>query len=164
MTNNATVSCSVKLGETHVLCCLKSAPQEGSTIHETAISVQLQIARSLQQLSIRREIIEENETQLKSYLAQAITQAYAGQKVEVTFQFNVLSDDGNLLSAAIAGASDLLRQSAPDTTQELWACMLMLYENVDGTKQWLVDPSHEECSNLSNCLVLVTRVGSKTSV
>ena len=39
--------------------------------------------------------------------------------------------------------------------------MLLHYESIDGNKSWLVDPSFEECSNLSNNLVLVTKVGTK---
>jgi len=38
------------------------------------------------------------------------------------------------------------------------------YEAVDGKKAWIVDPSYEECCNLSNNLALVTKVGGKFSV
>ena len=40
----------------------------------------------------------------------------------------------------------------------------MLYENLDGSKQWLLDPSHEESTTLSNNLVHVTKVGNKVLV
>jgi len=35
---------------------------------------------------------------------------------------------------------------------------MLLYESIDGSKVWLLDPSYEECSNLSNNLVVVTKV------
>ena len=62
----------------------------------------------------------------------------------------------------MAGACDLLAQAGKPA--DLWSCLLLHYESVDGKKAWIVDPSYEECCNLSNNLVLVTKVGSKFSV
>ena len=47
---------------------------------------------------------------------------------------------------------------------DLWSCLILHYEAVDGKKSFIVDPSFEECCNLSNNLVLVTKAGGKFSV
>jgi len=73
-----------------------------------------------------------------------------------------MADHGNLISALVAGSADLLQQMK--LPADLWSCLSLLYESVDGSKAWLVDPSFEECCNLSNNLVLVTKVGQKVMV
>lgn len=107
-------------------------------------------------MSLRRDLIEDKESQLTQFLVKAIGGVC---QQDLSFQFNVIADQGNLISALIAGACDLLGQL--DAPADLWACLLLQYETIDGTKQWIVDPSYEECCNLSNILVLVTKVGAK---
>jgi hypothetical protein len=68
-----------------------------------------------------------------------------------------MSDQGNLVSALMAGACDLLQQSKLES--DLWGCTLLLYESIEGEKQWIVDPSFEELCNLSNNIIFVTKVG-----
>ena len=67
------------------------------------------------------------------------------------------------MSALIAGACDLLHQKTGHTS-DLWSCLLLFYETVEGVKQWIVDPSFEECCNISNNLILVTKAGTKFSL
>lgn len=73
-----------------------------------------------------------------------------------------MADHGNLICALVAGASDLLQQMS--LPADLWACLFLQYETLDGAKAWLVDPSFEESCNLSNNLVLVAKIGQKVMV
>lgn len=67
------------------------------------------------------------------------------------------------MSALVAGACDLLHQKTGHTS-DLWSCMLLFYETVEGEKIWILDPSFEECCNLSNNLIFVTKAGAKFSL
>jgi hypothetical protein len=71
-----------------------------------------------------------------------------------------MQDSGNLVSALLAGSKDLLAQMGKQV--DLWACLMLLYEMPEGKKQWLLDPSYEECCSLSNNLVLYVKVGQKS--
>ena len=90
--------------------------------------------------------------------------AAAEQKhLQLDFTFSVVSDDGNLPSALVSGASDLINQSFKEqrSVGNLWSCMLLLHDGItsgndDSTDEWIIDPSVEECQNLSNNLVMVT--------
>lgn len=65
-----------------------------------------------------------------------------------------MTDDGNLQSALVAGANDLLSQSGLAAAQ-MWSCFLVFYH--EGTEsKWIIDPSFDELNNLSNNLLLVT--------
>lgn len=118
------------------------------------------MVRDVQSLTLRRDLVEEKETQLKSFIKSAVEAACPLQKL--CLQFSVMADHGNLISALMAGACDLIAQTG--TPADLWSCLMLHYESVDGKKQWLLDPSFEECCNLSNNLVLVTKIGDKFSV
>ena len=83
--------------------------------------------------------------------------------LQLDFTFSVVSDDGNLPSALVAGASDLINQTfkAERAVGNLWSCLLLLHDGItsgndDSTDEWIIDPSVEECQNLSNNLVMVT--------
>lgn len=41
---------------------------------------------------------------------------------------------------------------------------MLLYESIEGEKQWIVDPSFEECCSLSNNLIFVSKVGDRFAV
>lgn len=64
-------SCSVKFGETHVLCSVSEAKSEGSLVVE-GIVVQLQMARDTASVNIRRDLVEEKEAQIKQCLRDKI--------------------------------------------------------------------------------------------
>ena len=75
----------------------------------------------------------------------------------------MINDDGNLLSALMAGGCDLLKQSdcMRDTTGSICSCLMLLTnktEDQDGEETWVVDPSNQESLNLSNNFVLVTLI------
>jgi hypothetical protein len=55
---------------------------------------------------LRRDLVEEKETQLKSFIKSAVEAACPLQKL--CLQFNVMADHGNLISALMAGACDLI--------------------------------------------------------
>lgn len=118
------------------------------------------MVRDVQSLTLRRDLVEEKEAQLKASLKAAIEGACPSEKL--CFQFNVIADNGNLISALMAGACDLIAQAGKPA--DLWSCLILHYEAVDGKKSFIVDPSFEECCNLSNNLVLVTKAGGKFSV
>ena len=70
-----------------------------------------------QSLNIRRDLIEEKETQIKQSLKNKIDRclrespqivADLANPRQLNFTFSVVSDDGNLPSVLVAGASDLL--------------------------------------------------------
>jgi hypothetical protein len=118
------------------------------------------MVRDVQSLTLRRDLVEEKETQLKTLLKAAIEGACPSEKL--CLQFNVIADHGNLVSALMAGACDLIAQTGKPA--DLWSCLLLHFEAIDGKKSWIVDPSFEECCNLSNNLVLVIKSGGKFSV
>jgi hypothetical protein len=60
----------------------------------------------VQQLTLRRDIVEEKETQIKSMIQKCIKGL--GIEKNLCFQINVLADYGNIMSAAIAACHDLL--------------------------------------------------------
>lgn len=70
------------------------------------------------------------------------------------FTFSVVTDDGNLHSALLAGANDLLQQSSL-ADFEICGCLLLWYSEPTGGK-WVIDPTAEEQRTLSNNLVFVT--------
>ena len=60
------VSCAVKLGQTHVLCSLVSKRQDGSVLNVTRPNVKLSLTLIKDSsLNIRRDLVEEKETQIK---------------------------------------------------------------------------------------------------
>ena len=85
---------------------------------------------------------------------------------QLKFTFSVVSDDGNLPAALVAGASDLLVQLNGGSTANcatMYSCMLMLHEGPPSEENpgassftWLIDPTLEETQNLSNNLMMVT--------
>jgi len=84
---------------------------------------------------------------------------------QLSFTFSVVSDDGNLVSALTAGASDLLTQLTDGKAARLFSCLLLFYSGVPANDQsqaapWalVADPTMEETQNLSNNLILVTMV------
>jgi ribonuclease PH len=105
-------------------------------------------------LNLRRDLIEEKELTIRQSLKQKIQIAIKDAPVLLHFSFSVVTDDGNLQSALLAGAQDLLAQ-AGYLACDVWSCLLMLYSDHTGDK-WIIDPSFEEQNNLSNNLVLVT--------
>ena len=116
------------------------------------------MARDLASVNVRRDLVEEKELQLRQSLSNTLREAYTG-KESLCFQFNVMADSGNLVSALVAGAADLLNQLGLEP--RLWCCLLMLFESTEGVKQWIVDPSFEESCNLSNNFLLVTQIGAR---
>jgi hypothetical protein len=64
------------------------------------------MVRDVQSLTIRRDLVEEKEAQLKSFLKAAIEGACPSEKL--CLQFNVIADHGNLISSLMAGACDLI--------------------------------------------------------
>lgn len=140
------------------MCSLKEIEQTGSIIDQKVV-VQLQIARDASSFGVRRDLVQEQELQIKTFLQEKISGVC---KTSWCFQFNVLVDDGAVQSAMMAGACDLLMQQG--VYEDLWACLLLFHESLDGDKQWIVDPSFEESCTLSNNLLLVSRVGDKYSL
>ena len=62
-------------------------------------------------LNIRRDLIEEKEMLIKKSIESKIAQAIDGLESELNqlqFTFSVVSDDGDLISALVAGTNDLL--------------------------------------------------------
>ena len=84
-------------------------------------------------LNIRRDFIEEKETQIKLSLKSKIEQCLdhlvlAGQNSQqLTFTFSVVSDDGNLPSVLLSGASDLLSQLTNGKSAQMFSTMLLLH-------------------------------------
>ena len=92
---------------------------------------------------------------------------------QLSFTFSVVSDDGNLPSALVAGSSDLLSQLMNGNCATIWSCLIVFHqgpasdENMNGTNSYVVDPTMEETQNLSNNLMMVTllkRPGSSVGV
>ena len=67
------VSCAVKLGQTHVLCSLINQRQEGAVLSlgKPIVNISLILIKD-QSLNIRRDLIEEKETQIKQSLKNKI--------------------------------------------------------------------------------------------
>ena len=113
---------------------------------------------------IRRDVIEERENSIKWSLVQKFKHlAYQpmDEHKELSFTFTVINDDGNLLSALVAGGCDLLKQSdcMRDTTGSISSCLMLLTNKTEEHDEgWVVDPSNQESLNLSNNFVLVTVV------
>ena len=52
--------------------------------------------------------------------------------LQLDFAFSVVSDDGNLPSALVAGSSDLIKQvlDSQNSVGMFWSCMLLLHEGL----------------------------------
>ena len=118
------------------------------------MSVSLAIVKDAS-LNVRRDFIEEKELVIRQGIRAKIVNALPRELPQsFAFTFSVMTDDGNLQSALIAGANDLLSQSGLAATT-MWSCFLLLYSEGSESK-WVIDPSFEELNNLSNNLLLVT--------
>ena len=108
-------------------------------------------------LNIRRDFIEEKETQFKLSLKTKIDQcltvtALPGQvSQQLTFTFSVVSDDGNLPSVLVAGASDLLSQLTNGKCAQMFSSMLLMHSGPPADENSsvashaiVVDPTMEE--------------------
>lgn len=120
------------------------------------MSVSLAIVKDTS-LNVRRDFIEEKELTIKQGLKRQILNALKpATPVMLDFTFSVVTDDGNLQSALLAGAHDLVQQAGVSDS-DVWSCLLMHYDNPAGGK-WIIDPTFEEQNNLSNNLVLITLI------
>ena len=69
---------------------------------------------------------------------------------QLNFTFSVVSDDGNMPSALVAGSSDLLSQLMDGNCATIWSCMVIFHqgpasdENAGGTDSYVIDPTSEE--------------------
>lgn len=80
-------------------------------------------------LNVRRDFIEEKELTIKQGLKRQICAALRPDTpVSLELTFSVVTDDGNLQSALLAGAHDLLQQ-ADVTDCLMWSCLLIHYDD-----------------------------------
>lgn len=165
------MSCAVKLGQTHILCALVSRQQECTLLDtaKPAIAISLTLIKD-QSLNIRRDFVEEKEIQIKTSLKAKIEQSLLDSNCfdpaspkQLTFTFSVVSDDGNLLTTLVAGASDLLSQLTNKKSALMFSSLILLHQGPPKeesasltTDSFVVDPTLEETQNLSNNLILVT--------
>ena len=92
------------------------------------MSVQLSIVKDTS-LNVRRDLVEEKELTIKQGLKRQISAALKSDiPVSLEFTFSVVTDDGDLHSALLAGAHDLLQQ-ADVTDAEMWSCLLIHYDD-----------------------------------
>ena len=134
------VSCSIKLGQTHLLCSLKVKKEQVGITVELKEPLLVISINGLQKdqgavFNVRRDVIEEKELLFRQALKQKITASLGPwQKQneddtppELSFSFTIMADDGNVSSALVAASQDLLDQ-AKLLKNHVYSCLMVLHE------------------------------------
>ena len=121
-----------------MLCSLVNKRQDGTVLNLTRPTVKISLTLVKDSsLNLRRDLLEEKETQIKLSLRSKIERCIAegpqtifgeaSSPRQLTFTFSVVSDDGNLPSALVAGSSDMLTQLTAGRSATMWSCLVLMH-------------------------------------
>ena len=79
---------------------------------EPQVAVSLSLVKDTS-LNLRRDHVEEKESMIKQGITNKIREVLPKTEspLQFDFKFSVMTDDGNLQSALVAGVNDLLKQT-----------------------------------------------------